>query len=166
MCSKKHRPRENAKQWGILFSDERSPHPVLTNICSIPSDQRYPFWPRSLRGQGSSAFHLPRVAFVPHLPRARICWPFRLENRVAVNDCVALSFNSGDRRAFPKSSARKCQTTHKYSFGRNTSTSRSNKYLLHSVRPEIPFLTKVFARTGIFGASSTRGGVRSSLAPG
>ena len=38
-----YRPRENVKQCGNRFSDERSPYPVLTNVCSIPSDQRYSF---------------------------------------------------------------------------------------------------------------------------
>ena len=34
-----YRPRENAKQCGNRFSDERPPDVVLTNVCTIPSDQ-------------------------------------------------------------------------------------------------------------------------------
>ena len=67
---------------------------------------------------------------------------------------------------FQSSSEGKRQTMWKSGFGRKTAKTRSNQYLLHSVRPEIFFLNKVFTRTVILAVSSTRGDVRTSLAPG
>ena len=57
-------------------------------------------------------FHLPGVAFVPHLPRAIIYLTFRPENRVAVNNCVATGFNLWDYEGIsdhrPRENAKQC----------------------------------------------------------